>query len=223
MAKLCEFRKALGTADVNISLDWTGYNSSEAATDPVAVEEREYGQVHFLDLDMWAVPGSGAGKTDTFRVMFRPYRKPGNAYAYIPFSSFHGRHVFRGWIIAELFRLLTHSSELEVWKQEGTFFYHHLRARGYPREHLAAVFKEITWARRDGILKPRRKKKDKEFFDTYRACIITIRSAPEWPLLKQRLDLRLTELIQNTFGDIFPPKVFLAQRNSPKLGSILKR
>ena len=30
-------------------------------------------------------------------------------------------------------------------------------------------------------------------------------------------------LVESTFGDIFPPKVFLAQSNSPRLGSILKR
>lgn len=224
VAKLCEFREAFGRADPNISLDWAGYDSQEAATDPSAVKEREKGQVHFLDLDMWAKYVSAAGRTNTtFRVLFRPYRKPGNAYAYIPFNSFHGRHIFRGWITAEILRLLTHSSELEIWKQEGAFFYHHLRARGYPRWHLTAVFARVTWARRTQILKGRPKSNNNEFFETYRACVLTLRNAPEWPLLKERLDLRLTELIMSTHGDIFPPKVFLAQCNPPKLGSILKR
>ena len=66
-----------------------------------------------------------------------------------------------------------------------------------------------------------------EFFETYRACVLTLRNAPEWPpaLLRERLDLRLTELIKPTYhdGDIFPPKVFLAKSNAPRLGSILKR
>jgi hypothetical protein len=224
VATLCEFRKAMGKADPNISLDWTGYDSQEAATDPTVVKEREHGQVHFMDLDMWVKYVSAALRTDTnFRVLFRPYRKPGNAYAYIPFNSFHGRHVFRGWITAEILRLLTHSSELEIWKQEGAFFYHHLRARGYPRWHLAAVFERVTWARRTRILTGGPKGNDHEFFETYRACVLTLRNAPEWPLLKERLDLRLTELIKSTCGDIFPPKVFLAQCNPPKLGSILRR
>ena len=46
----------------------------------------------------------------------------------------------------------------------------------------------------------------------------------------RRRDLRLTELIKSTcgesIGDIFPPKVFLAEiaaeSNAPRLGSILK-
>ncbi len=99
-----------------------------------------------------------------------------DAYAYIPFNSFHGRHVFRGWITAETHRLLTHSSELEIWKQEGAFFYHHLRARGYPRWHLAAVFERVTWARRTQILTGGPKGNDHEFFETYRACVLTLRN-----------------------------------------------
>jgi hypothetical protein len=66
-------------------------------------------------------------------------------------------------------------------------------------------------------------KKSNDFFETYRACVLTLRNAPEWPILKQTLDLRLTELVESTYGDIFPPKVFLAQSNAPRLGSILKR
>lgn len=224
VAMLCEFRKALASADEHIRLDWTGYESHEAAINPIAVAERERGQVHFLDLDLWAQPVAVSGRTvTTHRVLFRPYRKPGNAYAYIPFNSFHGRHIFRGWIIAELLRLLTHSSEPEQWKQEGAVFYHHLRARGYPSWHLAAVFSEVTWARRAQILTRKTNKAGDEFFETYRACVLTLRNAPGWPLLKERLDLRLTELVKSTYGDIFPPKVFLAQSNAPSLGSILKR
>jgi hypothetical protein len=222
VAALCEFRLALATADENISLDWTGYSSQQSAMDPAVVKATSHATVHFLDLDMSLEHGSDClGADTTFRVTFRPYRKPGNAYAYIPFNSFHGRHVFRGWILAELLRLLTHSSKLEYWLEEGMNFYHLLSARGYPRWYLRAVFQEVTWQRRAQVLQ--RKRKSSSFLETYRACVLTLRNAPEWPLLKERLDLRLTELVESTFGDIFPPKVFLAQSNSPRLGSILKR
>ena len=43
----------MGKADPNISLDWTRYDLHEDATDPMVVKEREHGEVHFLDLDMW--------------------------------------------------------------------------------------------------------------------------------------------------------------------------
>ncbi len=99
-------------------------------------------------------------------------------------------------------------------------FYHHLCARGYPRKYLAAVFGEITWDQRSQILNRTTKTKEGDrFCETF----LTLRNAPEWPLLKERLDLRLTELIQSTYGDIFPPRVFLAQSNAPRLGSKIKK
>ena len=104
---------------------------------------KHHGQVNYLDLDMSlqrVVSWTGA----TIRVLFRPYRKPGNAYAYIPFSSFHGRHTFRGWVLAELLRLLTHCSTPELWREEGSIFYHHLCSRGYPWSFLRTVFQEVT-------------------------------------------------------------------------------
>ena len=90
VAQLCEFRKALATADSNISLDWTSYKSQEQAMDPIAVEAHEHERAVFLDLDMQVKFTSVSQRFGTtFKVIFRPYRKPGNAYAYIPFNSFH--------------------------------------------------------------------------------------------------------------------------------------
>ena len=66
-------------------------------------------------------------------------------------------------------------------------------------------------------------KKFNEFFETYRACVLTLRNAPEWPQLKELMDLSIRELTESTFGDIFPQRVFLAQASAPRLGSILKR
>ena len=65
-----------------------------------------------------------------------------------------------------------------------------------------------------------------QFFETYRACVLTLRNAPEWPALKTQLGLSLKELVESTYGDIFPPRVFLAKCNAPpplRLGSILQR
>ena len=76
MAKFCEFRTALTSADDHIKLEWTGYESQREATDPIGMAERDEGQVHFLDLYMWAQPVAYAGRTSTTHmVMFRPYSK----------------------------------------------------------------------------------------------------------------------------------------------------
>ena len=221
-AVLCEFRHALAIADEAISLDWSGYESQQDAANPEVVTVKCHEQVAFLDLDM-TLQRRRTRIDTTVRVLFRPYRKPGNAYAYIPFNSFHGRHTFRGWVLAELLRLMTHSSTPELWREEGSIFYHHLCSRGYPRGFLRTVFQEVTWTRRSELLKGSRHKENNAFFKTYRACVLTLRNAPEWPRLRELLDLSLSELVESTFGDIFPPRVFLAQSSAPRLGSILKR
>ena len=219
-AVLCDLRRALATADEAISLDWSGYESRTDAVDPTVVTAKRHAQVNYLDLDM-ALHRVMRTRIDTIRVLFRPYRKPGNAYAYIPFTSFHGRHTFRGWVLAELLRLKTHSSTPELWKEECGILYRHLSSRGYPRRFLRTVFQEITWARRSELSARTRAEKVDEFFKTYRACVLTIRNAPEWPKLKELRDLNLIELVESTFGDVFPRRVFLAQSSAPRLGSIL--
>jgi hypothetical protein len=53
VAQLCEFRKALATADSNISLDWTDYKSPKQPMDPIVVEAFQHERAIFLDLDMF--------------------------------------------------------------------------------------------------------------------------------------------------------------------------
>jgi hypothetical protein len=85
--------------------------------------------------------------------------------------------------------------------------------------------KEVLWERRSQVLYPSQdhSRTGEHFFKTTRACVLTLRNAPEWPLLKERLDLNLQDLVDTTYADIFPRRAFLAQCNAPRLGSILKR
>jgi hypothetical protein len=39
-----------------------------------------------------------------------------------------------------------------------------------------------------------------QLFETYRACVLTLRNAPEWPASKSQLDLSLKELVESTYG-----------------------
>ena len=62
-----------------------------------------------------------------------------------------------------------------------------------------------------------------------RACVLSLtadspkHTGREWPALRVQWDLSLRGLVDSTNGDIFSSKAFLAQRNEPRLGSILKR
>ena len=94
-AVLCEFRRAMARADKNISLDWSGYDSQLEAVDPLKVTARRHAQVNFLDLDLTL--GRERTRTgNTVRILLRPYRKPGNAYAYIPLTLSTGATHFVG-------------------------------------------------------------------------------------------------------------------------------
>ena len=64
------------------------------------------------------------------------------------------------------------------------------------------VSEEVTWARRSELLSRRRQEKCNKFFETYRACVLTLRNAPEWPMLKELLDLRLDRLRESTTEEI---------------------
>ena len=83
----------------------------------------QHSRVNFLDLDIRAVY-----TTTMVEFEFGIYTKPGNACAY---CSYHSRHVFRGWLKAKMHRLLTHSSNINIWLEGCHKFYDHLRA-SYP-------------------------------------------------------------------------------------------
>ena len=46
------------------------------------------------------------------------------------------------------------------------------------------------------------------FFETYQACVLTLRNELEWLAPRELLDLSLKELTESTFGDIFPLQEF---------------
>jgi hypothetical protein len=123
-ATLCEFRRALGSADDTIQLDWDGYESQTEALDRTVVEAKRHDRAEFLDLDICVERSRPATQTrvGSWYLTFKPYHTPGNAHAYIPFTSSHARHTYRGWVLAELLRLLTHSKTVEIWQQEGELF-----------------------------------------------------------------------------------------------------
>ncbi len=93
----------------------------------------------FLDLDMTIVYSDGSAD-----FACKACRKPGTAYAYLPYGSYHARLVFRGWLKAEMHRLLTRSSNPAVWLEECAVLYSHVRNRGYPSQQRLPVATEAT-------------------------------------------------------------------------------
>ena len=114
--------------------------SAGGAANPAVFDRNKHSRVKFLDLNIRAVY-----TTTMVEFEFCVYWKPGNAYVYLPYGSYHSRHVFRGWLKAEMHRLLTHSSKVNIWLEECSKFYYHLRARGYPACAIDAKFSKLSW------------------------------------------------------------------------------
>ena len=219
IAELCRFRDKLGNANDNIKLEWQGTPSAEDAINPAKFDQHQHRQANFLDLDITVVYSPGSADFE-----FKVYRKPGTAYAYLPYGSYHARHVFRGWLKAEMHRLLTHSSNPAVWLEDCGLFYNHLRNRGYPTRAIDSTFRSINWNQRSKMLEPRERAIDDKFFAQYRACVFSNRNAPGSAELRAGMDLSLEELREQGQGrDIFPPRAFFALRSALPMGHILPR
>ena len=218
-AELCHFRAKLNNANMHIKLEWQGTTSAEDAIDPRKYNPLGLLHVNFLDLDIDIVHS----ETSTY-FNFKVYHKPGSAYAYLPYGSYHARHIFRGWLKAEMHRLLTHSSNLDVWLKEITVFCNHLRERGYPVRAIDSVFKEINWNQRAKMLQPREHQEKDTFFSQYKGCVFSNRNAPGSAELHKVINLSLIDLQEQGAGrEIFPTHAFFATKSAFPMGHMLTR
>ena len=147
-------------------------------------------------------------------------------YTYLPYGSYHARHVFRGWLKAEMQRLLTHSSCPSVWPEECSIFYAHLRNRGYPARAIDSCFRGFNWNQRRSMLAPKLRKRsdDDSFCDQYRGCVFSSRNAPGVDQLRGGISLSLETLQHESAGaDIFPPRAFFSVKSALPMGCILRR
>ncbi len=115
-------------------------SSNGDATDPKTID--------VLDLNIRIVD-----QRDSVGFELRVYRKPDNSYSYLPFGSFHARHITSGWLKAELQRLFTLSSTPAIWMEECRKFYEHFAEKRLPPQIALSSFrpsvlvstKENTW------------------------------------------------------------------------------
>lgn len=219
VVELDRFRHRMGNADRAIKLDW------QCLSTDVSIRDSRGGnyalpRAVFLDLDIRVINDS-----DGLGFELRTYRKPGNAYAYLPHGSYHAPHTERAWIKAELLRLLTHCSSPSLWSQDAAFFYSHLRSRGYPKDNLDAIFAEVRWSQRDSILsrRPSRDAKAETFFQVYRGCVFSVEHRPGTATFRRLWNLRLDSLRADSAEDIFPTRAFWTLRSAPRLGTLLPR
>lgn len=89
---------------------------------------------------------------DTVSLMLATHQKPLSRYLYLPFTSHHPRHVYKGLIMGELKRyVITNSYEhaFEIMKDK---FFARLARRGYTATYVQAIAKKVQYAQRHHYL-----------------------------------------------------------------------
>ena len=208
---LLQFKKEMNEANSAIKIEWNGGNDY--------FDRNKHKQVNYLDLSIWIEYDERGVRAPSF--VHRTFAKKGNAYAFVPYKSYHCRHVFSGWVKGYIIRLLVNSSKVEFWNQDCQDFAVRLSARGYPRAAIQTVLQGVFWDERDHRLFKAKEDKASLFYQQHKGCVLTVTQSPNSDLFLKYLDLSLKDLRQTVKGQrIFAAKLFVAKANSPNLGRI---
>ena len=209
-------------ANPSIKFEWQNLPTIEDAVDPTKFDHDKHRRVNFLDLNIKII----FTMIPSCLVMleFGVYSKPWNAFSYIPYGSYHQRHIFCCWLKAEVYRLLPHCSNAKIWIEECRNFYDHQWRRGYPAYAIKSTFRAISWNQRLDLLKRKiQGKKDfcEVFFAKFSGCVFWTRDAPGVDQLREHMNLPLVLLKMNSDGDIFPSQAFFSVKSALPLGHAL--
>jgi hypothetical protein len=228
--RLCMFKHELNSAHRNIKLTWSGYGKTEGY-DIDTFRAQAHVSVDFMDVSITIAvnptkllsPNGQEMVANLFH--FRLFRKQCNAYAYIPYDSFHPKQNRTGWFRGEILRMLVRCSVLEEWLEECKQFVYLVRSRGHRWRELEQVMLRIKWSQRKELLEKalRKHKGNDQFFEQYKACVFSIRRTPCWKETKQLLDLNLSAFQDACGGAVFPAQAFCTFTSSPALRTFVPK
>ena len=150
------------------------------------------------------------------------YQKPSNKFLFLPYSSYHHPHIFKGWIHGYISRLRLNCTEDARYQLHRQQFYQQLQARGYPEDTLSYLF-EYTPDRAQLLHKVR---------FTPQSCMLTNtktvfklrynpRTASLLPLIKQALTATPDILINPSITKQLQPngRPTICLKNSPNIAN----
>ena len=137
-----------------------------------------------------------------------------------PYSSYHSRHVFCGWLEAEMHRLLKYSSNVNICCKS----YYNLRAKGYLARAINATFCKFSWNQQIKLFEPKVTSKAENVFILYNGRVFSSTNVPGIVLLQEHMDLSLQRLQKEADGcNTFPPWAFFILRRAKLLRAVLPR
>jgi hypothetical protein len=174
----------------------------------------------FLDLCIYL-------DTTNNKLLTKPFQKPMNQYLYIPYTSYHHRHMMKGWITGELKRYIRLSSRESDFLEIRKKFYDRLSDRGYPSSFTLPLFNSITYEIRETLLAPQDLLKSNNLVMVIERNALTERISTSRFLThnwfdssidpNQQGNLKICEWLRNL------PKPTLATTYTSNLGQILMR
>jgi len=150
------------------------------------------------------------------------YRKPLNTYAYLPFSSFHGNHVPKAWIKAEIFSFETLCTFESDFNDATNFLCARLAERGYPLGLLKRLSIQYSWSEVKRLKALPKEQNPKEVQATQqKGCILSAIRTPGTKELIEKLQIDPKQIDDPYLRKIYPESVMTVYKNAPNMRSHL--
>ena len=168
--------------------------------------------------------GDDNSHQDVWGFTHKIFRKALNAYAYLPQNSYHGQHIPRAWIKAELFRFETLCTFEADFEEAKNFFFARLVERGYGLRFLKNMAKEFTWdlikRERQAVPKPNKKAQEAQEAN---GCILTITRCPGAQNLLKDLNINPHDIESDILKEIYPETPVVVYKNAPNMRALLPK
>jgi hypothetical protein len=200
------FIQALQTTDPDIK--WTISEHTEASP--------------FLDVET-LITLKNINNQEVWGFTHKVYRKELNAYAYLPYASYHGKHIPKAWIKAELYRLNSLSTKEEDFNTAKKFFLKRLAARGYPIKLLKEMDTHYT---RHTIEQERAQPKSNnmaEKMEKQNGCILSVARVPYIQETLRAINVDPKRIENASLRDFYPEKPIIVFRNAPSMSRLLAK
>ena len=125
--------------------------------------------MNYLDLSIY----KGQRYKSSQILDIKPYFKPTNKFQYLKYNSAHPKGIFTSLVKGELSRLLRASSSEDTYRVVTEKILKAFRERGYPKDTLDKISKQVPFNSRDKLLTG--EKKHKQAYDTF----LSIKHTPD--------------------------------------------
>jgi hypothetical protein len=164
----------------------------------------------------------GAGWQSTGFLDTSVFQKSMNMYQYIPWKSAHPKHCRRGLIIGELKRYVLRESTQQGFNSICIAFFRRLRARGYPRDFILRVMREVKYSDRESLL-VRSASRPPLDVATPRVLPFVSNYHPSLDSVHWRDIFHIPPTLQRRLSSLIPRTPFLSLRAPPSISQRLVR